>query len=161
MSRMKLQEIRKSDLSMLRWWRNCNRDAFWSTQVIDAKQHRKWFKQYQRNGDGFMWVIYAARNRPVGCIALYNLDYEARAAELGRLIITEPQRHKGYGKHAVELVLNFAEHTLGLRSVYLTVKASNGAARALYQECGFEEAPGEKMIRMEWKPRIKFFNEQR
>lgn len=151
-SRMiELHSISEVDLELLRWWRNCNRDAFLDAREVAPQEHRDWFDRYRRGGDGFMWMIAADTFNDVGCIALYHLDVENRSAELGRLIIAEPQRKRGYAREAIECVQAFARETLGLRSVRLNVKVENEAARALYRATGFvERGLSADVMCMEW-----------
>ena len=63
----------------------------------------------------------------------------AGAAEIERVGVLTEQRGQGVGALLVrEAVAAFASR--GAREVWLEVRASNGAARALYQKCAFEES---------------------
>ena len=47
-------------------------------------------------------------------------------------------RRKGYGEAVTRALINYGKEN-GLIAIYLEVRRSNGAARALYSKLGFEE----------------------
>ena len=55
------------------------------------------------------------------------------------LSCTSSSATTGFGRAAVELLLDHAFDTLGLTRVYLHVRADNAAARRVYVACGFLE----------------------
>lgn len=78
----------------------------------------------------------------VGCCALRaldNVDY-AEACEMRRLYVDPSYRGWGIGRRLVEAQLEFARIS-GYRCVLLDTLSDMEAARALYEELGFEEIP--------------------
>ena len=78
--------------------------------------------------------------RPVGQVALYNIDWEAGRAEFGRLMIGDNEmRGKGVARLATEQLLCAALGAWGLAEVYLEVLSANTRAQRIYKVCGFTE----------------------
>jgi RimJ/RimL family protein N-acetyltransferase len=76
-------------------------------------------------------------DRLVGSCQLLGLDARHRSAEL-QIRIGEPDaRGRGLGTEAVALLLRHAFADLDLHRVSLHVFASNAAALATYERCGF------------------------
>ncbi|MCY3506573.1 MAG: ribosomal protein S18-alanine N-acetyltransferase [Chloroflexi bacterium] len=59
-------------------------------------------------------------------------------AHITSLAVAEEPRRRGHGRRLVTALVALAG-SLGAEAVTLEVRASNGAARALYAGCGFEE----------------------
>ena len=59
--------------------------------------------------------------------------------ELENIVVAPPARRQGLGKQLLRELLRLARQRQAL-NVVLEVRASNAAARALYQSCGFIEA---------------------
>ncbi|HYI24143.1 MAG TPA: GNAT family protein, partial [Thermomicrobiales bacterium] len=78
-------------------------------------------------------------NRPIGNVALQDIDYRSRTAEFG-IYIGEPDcRGQGYGTDATRLMLDFAFNILGLNNVMLRVYEYNPGAIRSYEKAGFRE----------------------
>ena len=77
-----------------------------------------------------------------GCCALRPLDNcdHANAAEMKRLYVRPAYRGLGIGRQLTEAILD-AAHRLGYACVLLDTLDDMEAARALYEDLGFEEIP--------------------
>ena len=77
-----------------------------------------------------------------GCVALRPLDTAdyANAAEMKRLYVRKPFRGFGLGRQLAEAALDAARRA-GYDTVLLDTLDDMEAARALYEELGFEEIP--------------------
>ena len=82
------------------------------------------------------------RDTVAGCCALRPLDSVdiANAAEMKRLYVRPGFRGLGLGRHLAQAILDDA-HRLGYDWVLLDTLDEMEAARALYEELGFEEIP--------------------
>jgi RimJ/RimL family protein N-acetyltransferase len=78
-------------------------------------------------------------DRLIGLCYLRDIDWTHRRTELHILIGDDRDRGRGFGRGAVDLLIDHAFDTLGLARVYLHVLAGNAAARRLYAACGFLE----------------------
>lgn len=142
--RVRLRLLEEADLAMTLAWRNQDhiRKWFFHSDVITPEQHRAWWERYQTRDDDVVFVIEEteALRRPVGQVALYNIDWSTGRAEFGRLMIGDSEA-KGIGlAHLATVCL--VEEALGrwgLGEVYLEVFEANTAAIRVYAGCGFEE----------------------
>ncbi len=77
-----------------------------------------------------------------GCCALRPLDNcdHANAAEMKRLYVRPAYRGLGIGRQLTEAILD-AAHRLGYGCVLLDTLDDMEAARALYEDLGFEQIP--------------------
>lgn len=138
-----LRLLTSADLPLTLNWRNQDhiRKWFFYSDVIAIEQHIRWFEQYLERDDDFVFVIESIVDNylPVGQIALYHIDWPAKRAEYGRIMIAEPAaRGKGLGRAATRLILNIGFNYFHLQEIYLEVFENNLAARAVYNDCGFK-----------------------
>jgi len=143
--RIRLRLLDASDLPMTLRWRNQDqiRKWFFNSDVIALDQHHAWFQQYSERDDDFVFIIEEIQTLhcPVGQVALYHIDWAAKRAEFGRLMIGEAEAAgKGLAHDATALLVNQALSDWGLQEVYLEMFANNTRALAIYKGCGFENA---------------------
>jgi RimJ/RimL family protein N-acetyltransferase len=89
-----------------------------------------------RNGASF---IIEADDHCIGFCALFHFDEAGRTAALGITIGDKAFWGKGYGREAVQLLVDYAFRLRNLRRVWLTVNGRNQRAIRAYQACGFVE----------------------
>jgi diamine N-acetyltransferase len=77
--------------------------------------------------------------QPVGNIALQDIDYRNRTAEMGIYIGEVAYRGRGFGSEATSLLINFAFRVLGLQNIMLRVYEYNEPAIRVYEKAGFRE----------------------
>jgi len=156
--RLCLRPLTAADLPMTLSWRNQDaiRKWFFHSEIIRPEQHRVWFESYQEKDNDFVFVIEEriVLQRPVGQVSLYNIDWDKKRAEFGRLMIGDPEAcGLGLAKEATRILIEFAERELGLQEVYLEVYADNLPAVAVYCACGFsvtEVKEGVLHMRRNW-----------
>ena len=157
--RVRLRLLEETDLPMTLAWRNQDhiRKWFFHSDVITPEQHRAWWERYQERDDDFVFVIEETETlkRPVGQVALYNIDWAARRGEFGRLMIAdEAARGLGLARLATTRLVAEAHGAFGLTDVYLTVLENNHAAFRVYTACGFHvTGRGEGAVLMSAQPR--------
>jgi diamine N-acetyltransferase len=139
---VRLRQLADADLPLTLAWRNQPeiRRWFFHSEELTWEQHRGWFEKYAVRDDDFVFIIEDGHTgQPIGQVALYHIDWEARRCEYGRLMMGEgAARGKGYAKAATRLVCQLGFETLGLDEIYLEVFEHNAAARAVYTACGFQ-----------------------
>ena len=89
-----------------------------------------------RNGAGF---VIEADGQCIGHCGLFQFDETARTAGLGITIGDKAYWGQGYGREAVQLLLDYAFRLRNLRRVWLTVFGRNERAIRAYRACGFVE----------------------
>lgn len=102
------------------------------------EEERQWLERARRpGGNAAHFTIVTKGGKPIGNIALMDVNYLNRNAQLGIMIGEKGQWDKGYGKDAVRALLEFAFGKLGLNRIDLKLNANNKRALACYESCGF------------------------
>lgn len=153
--RVRLRLLEEADLPMTRAWRNQDhiRKWFFNSDLITPERHRAWWERYQDRDDDFVFVIEETEllKRPVGQVALYNIDWAAGCAEFGRLMIGDADaRGLGLARLATARLVAAALDDWSLSEVHLEVLSANAPAIAIYLACGFRETRrGSGVVRMQ------------
>lgn len=157
---VRLRLLGEEDLPMTLGWRNQEHIRKWfvHSDVLTWEQHQRWCAGYFHRDTDFIFVIEETKSlpKPVGQISLYNIDWEQKRAEYGRLMIGDPEAAgKGLAKAATAVLLNFAFGALGIMEIALEVFSENVPAIAIYRAVGFHEvaeSSGLKkmIIKSEW-----------
>jgi diamine N-acetyltransferase len=143
--RVRLRPLAESDLPTTLAWRNRPHIRRWfiNSDPLTAEQHRGWFERYALRDDDFVFVIEETEEllKPIGQLALYDIDWGAGRAEFGRMLVGEPDAAgRGLAKEATALMLDFAFGRLKLKEVEARVMSANAASLAVCLSCGFREA---------------------
>lgn len=70
---------------------------------------------------------------------MYGLDEETSNYWLCRFMIDHQSQGKGYGRKAIELILNEIKQLDGCESIYLSTEPDNETAIKLYESLGFQK----------------------
>ncbi len=140
--RVRLRLLEEQDLPRTLAWRNQDHVRRWflSSERITLPQHTGWFARYRQRDDDFVFIIEEANGelRPIGQVAIYNVDWPGGTAEFGRLMIGEADAAgRGLAREATAAVVALALDQLGLQEVYLEVLPANVRAIRIYEACGF------------------------
>lgn len=72
----------------------------------------------------------------MGHVTLFNVSqYQATMG----IYIGDKYRHHGYGREAIEMLMNYAFNTINLKAIHLEVFGYNEHAKAVYESLGFKE----------------------
>ena len=82
-------------------------------------------------------VIALHNQQPIGFIDLYDLHPKHKRAGLGVLILEEYQS-KGFGREALELMIDYAFKVIDLHQIYVTITDDNGPSLRLFEKLGFQ-----------------------
>lgn len=108
-------------------------------------------KEIQYTGDtgGHVFSIIANESGlPIGRCLLFNVDFVNRSAKLGIFIGEKACWNQGFGKEALNLLLEYAFHLLNLNSVMLGAFEFNERAIRCYQSVGFKEIGRRRQARL-------------
>lgn len=146
--RVILRLLERDDLPLTLSWRNRDdiRKWFLNMAIIPAEAHSAWFERYQELDNDFIFLILAKDPNitPVGQISLYNIDWDTKTAEFGRLMIGEQYaRGRGIAREATHLLLKYSFGVMQLKEITLEVKENNEVAIAMYRSTGFIETARE------------------
>jgi RimJ/RimL family protein N-acetyltransferase len=139
--RMSLRPVEADDLGVLAQWRTDpgNRKWFFNPLPVSLSGQAGWYQQLQGSRDRLLFMVeLRSSGKPIGTIGLDAIDQRNQRAELGNVLIDARERGQGYGREAVNRVVEYGFADLNLRRIFLEVFAHNRAAIRLYQACGFE-----------------------
>ena len=90
-------------------------------------------------------VVARDTNRLIGNVALVDLDYQERTAEIGVFIGDRDYWGQGYGAEAMGLLMAYAFDVLNIRNIWLRVFDFNQRAITSYLRLGFREVGRRRM----------------
>ncbi len=88
--------------------------------------------------DGASFAI-VADEKCIGQCALFNFSETAHTCELGITIGDKAYWGRGYGRDAIQCLLDYAFRLRNIRRVHLSVNGNNPRAIQAYRSCGFIE----------------------
>lgn len=136
-----LRPLEIKDLDMLYEWEN-------DPDVMQAGNNltpysRFYLEQYILGAGNNIYVdrqlrmvIENLKGEVVGLADLFDFDPRHRRAAVG-ILIGKPYRNRGYAAESLDLVIEYADQTLGLKQLFCTVDAGNNASGALFRKKGF------------------------
>lgn len=75
--------------------------------------------------------------KTIGCIDLFDFEPHHRRAGVGIMICKE-YRNRGFASQSLELLMDYAFHTLSLHQLYCNISENNEASMTLFKKAGFE-----------------------
>ena len=120
-----------------------NDDRIWNVGQTNVPYSRYALHDYIANASTDIYadkqvrmVIADERGNLVGMVDVMNFDPRHRRAELG-IVVKEAERHKGYGRFAIETVLGYARNCWHLNQLYAIIDAQNADSVRLFESMGF------------------------
>ncbi|WP_047546968.1 GNAT family N-acetyltransferase [Psychroserpens sp. Hel_I_66] len=92
--------------------------------VFDVKQLRLVISNYE--------------NVALGMIDLFDFDFKNKRAGVGILIKDSVNRQKGFGKEALQLLVDYCKSQLDLHQLYCNISEENEKSLKLFNNQGFE-----------------------
>lgn len=140
---IKLRPLKTDDIEKTLQWRN---DVSLTKLTMGIRfpktleMEKEWYSNVLTNmsNRNIYWGIDEVENNElIGIIQLMNIDWISRTSDFGINIGNSNNRGRGFGKQAMELVLDYAFCALDLRKISLHVIEINKKAIKLYQDFGF------------------------
>lgn len=119
----------------LRTLRNENREWFSDDRELSLESHLMWIDSPARMKELNLIIKDAENKDKVGFISIYDISNDY--ATIGRMMVVNTAKHKGYMKKAMIKAFELARRFFGIKELTLTVKKSNIIARDLYTKMGF------------------------
>ena len=143
-SRLRLRAPELSDLDYLFHVENDTRQ--WMVSACKVPYSRFQLQQYIESNAHDIFVDKQLRlmiervedKQLVGIIDLFDFSPADHRAEAG-IVIDCDCRGRGYGREALALLCDYAEHVLDLHQLYAHIFTDNAPARQLFALCGFGE----------------------
>ncbi|MEO1031079.1 MAG: GNAT family N-acetyltransferase [Bacteroidota bacterium] len=119
--------------------------SFWQLSDTQAPYSRFLIKQYLENAKQDIYEAKQLRlaicthdNNTIGLIDVFDFNIKNRRAGIGILIKEAADRHQGYGKEALRLLVDYCFNILHLHQVYANISEDNQASLKLFEGLGFE-----------------------
>lgn len=171
---VRLRPVEPADIELTHSWyvdADTARLAGERPRSLAARQRRFESDPADQATDHYAFMIVRLGDgRPVGRIDLFEIDHLNGSASFGITIAT-PERGKGHGRDAIEILLRFGFEELRLERIWLDTDSENTVAQGLYasigfvhearlrhhyfQEGGFIDAIRMAMLQSEWHERPK------
>ena len=134
-----LRSLRYSDLEFLEYIEN--NKANWRFGSEEKEYTYQQFSDYIANSSvdisiakQFRYLI-DFQDTPVGFIDLF--DYTIDSVNVG-IIISEDFRNRGFGKEALDIIIDYVFGVLGVRKIYVSISKDNLASIRLFNSCNFD-----------------------
>lgn len=122
-----------------------NTTALWEVSCVTGPYSRFYLKQYIESNKNDLYMdgqlrlmIESSEKQVVGIIDLFNFSPFHNRAEVG-IVVAEAFRNQGVGQLALELLMTYCFHYLGIHQLHAFIDVTNSTSRRLFQMCGFEE----------------------
>jgi len=138
---VRLRAVEEGDLPLLVRWMNDPEVRYWlhhsdrPDATVESVRGR--FGLTEERFPNLVWLIETLEGRPVGHLALLQMDPHHKRAELAISIGEKDCWSRGYGTDAIRTVLRHGFEELGLRRVDLHTDADNARGIRCYEKCGF------------------------
>ena len=123
-----------------------NDTSLWELSETLTPYSRFLIRQYLENAQQDIFeakqlrlVICDNNDKPIGLIDVFDFNIKNKRAGIGILIKGETDRFKGYGKEALELLVNYCFTILHVHQVYANISESNLRSLKLFEGNGFKK----------------------
>lgn len=139
--RVYLSPIDKNDYELWTKWVNDTEVTLGTLQterIIGIDDEKEVLERLSKGGTTFA-IVDLENDKAIGFLGLPSIDNVNRTSSLAITIGEKSYWNKGYGREAVELLLDYGFSILNLHSINLTVYSFNKGAIESYKKCGFRE----------------------
>jgi len=121
-----------------------NDESVWEISNTQTPYSKFLIKQYLENAHKDIFEVKQLRlmvssydSEPLGLIDIFDFDFKNRRAGIGILIKDAKDRDKGYGREALQLLINYSFSHLELHQLYCNISEENKASIKLFTNQGF------------------------
>lgn len=141
--RIYLRALEPEDLGFL--YQVENDEAIWELSHTQAPYSQFVLKQYLSNAHQDIFeakqlrlVISDYNGKALGMIDLFDFDFKNRRAGVGILVYEPNQRQQGFGREALELLIQYSFNHLNLHQLYCNIAEDNTDSVKLFENQGFK-----------------------
>lgn len=138
---VRLRSVRKSDLEIIRDWRNSQDTREFNTQftLLNMNNQRKWFVEIsKKESPRKMFVITEKGGNPIGVCGLINIDKENRSADVAIILGEKKQRGRHLGSESLELLVSYGFKKLKLHRIGAEIFEYNKRSVNLFERLNFK-----------------------
>lgn len=138
-NKIKLQPISKSDLILLRDWRNSMEIFPYNTQffLLNLKIQKNWFKKLQTDKSRKMFIV-LFEEKKIGVCGLIHIDYLNKNADIAIIIGDKNFHGKGIGSFTLDKLLKYGFKKLKLHRIGAEVIEYNLNSIRLFEKFNFK-----------------------
>lgn len=120
--------------------REDNRNWFKSNSIISEEAQSAWYEKYLATPNEFMFSVHDPNTMSfLGAIGLYDIDFQKKQAEMGRLLIDRKVvGGRGLGTEAVKAISKLAFTQLTLNRIYSEIYSNNLASIRALEKAHFQ-----------------------
>ncbi len=122
------------DIDFLRQWAG---PSAYSYPLTEEQLKTRLDYSKRRQSDFAMYEIILDRETMIGTVELFAIDRETLRATMGRFLLGEEYRGKGYGQEAIKALFRIAKDYYKIEELRLNVFEYNVAAQKCYEKAGF------------------------
>ena len=148
--RLILRKLRaeEDDLgSYLSWLRDVENNSFIQSARIDYgfEELIEFINGVNSDDNAILFGIFLKENLQfIGTLKIQPINFSEKTSWLGIMIGNPDFRGQGYGREAIQEVLNYLFMSLKLQAIFLGVDLKNDNAISLYRNLGFSEYSSDK-----------------
>ena len=138
-----LRALEPEDLDFL--YQLENNPEVWEISGTTTPYSKHVLKQYLDNAHRDIYDVKQLRlcictdKAVVGLIDLFDFDPQHHRAGMGIIVLNEGERNRGIGSEAINLLMDYAFATLGLKQIFANVMEDNKASIHVFEKMGFVE----------------------
>ncbi len=138
--RITLRKNERDDLPRYVKWLNDPEISYHLKQYycLNLDDETDWYEHQRKDPTQLNFAMTLSESaKHIGAIGLMQINQRFQQAELGILIGEKDCWGQGYGREAIQLLVDFAFSELNLHRIYLRVDVSHIAGIKCYTHCGF------------------------
>ena len=107
-------------------------------EIINKEKEKSFIDELAKKGSIFA-IVDLKTDKLIGSCGIFDINQIDKLIEFGISIGDKDYRGKGYGKEAINLLLDFGFNVLNYHNIMLRVFSFNTKAMGLYKKLGFKE----------------------
>jgi UDP-4-amino-4,6-dideoxy-N-acetyl-beta-L-altrosamine N-acetyltransferase len=137
-----LRNVKKSDLILLRDWRNSKHILEFSGQfkLLNLEDQKKWFTELKnKDSDKIMFVIIDESKKSLGVCGLTHINYKTHSADVAILLGDVTVHGKGVGEESLKLLIEYGFKKINLHRIKAEIFEFNTASIKLFEKVKFKQ----------------------
>jgi RimJ/RimL family protein N-acetyltransferase len=148
-----LRPIKLTDASrFVKWFNDPEVHKFLARRKLTLKEERAWIKSIPKVKDSLHFCIDTRDSLHIGSVGLNNINRLDGYATFGIMIGDKHYWGQGYGREAMQLIIDYGFRHFKLHRIELEVYSYNLRGIKLYKRLGFK-LEGRKRQRIKWGSR--------
>ena len=124
-----------------------NDESIWEVSNTQTPYSKFLIRQYLENAHQDIYeakqlrlaICISKTSETIGLIDLFDFDPKNKRAGIGIIIQDKINRSNGFGKEALELLIEYSFHQLQLHQLFANIGTENNASLSLFATFGFEK----------------------